>query len=316
MFDCTDAQGKIIEEFIEYDYEKLGKVGHGLSSGAIEKRGINRRTFVNNIDELVSNNFLYLIRSEKHNGPRKKSKQPRAEWKYYVVSHLGVLAYIKWATKNYKELSITKKFFPLITTHQRELNKLYGDLIIHLLEKTVDQINVKPEGQIITPDKKRKIPLSKLILTMNLPIQDLEIIFTDFIGEPKRDEIKYLGGLDHDFDYSKNKIIDQAVTDNFTFAFYFNLINLGKNASELVNLFFKLNFPLIVKENKIYEKDMDVLTRNLKKFQVKLEKNSKLITSLVNRDQNLNKLFKEKLQYLNSQLNQAKIIKHLQQNLK
>lgn len=316
MFDPTDAQGKIIEEFIDYDAEKKGNVGYGLSSGGMEKRGINRRTFVNNVDDLVSNNFLYLTHSKIYS-TRKKNKEIKSPWNYYVVSHLGVLAYIKWATRNNKDFSITKKFFPLITKHMKELQKLYGyDIISLFFQKTVDQINVKPQGQITSPNHEQRIKLKKLNATMTLPIQDLEVTFTDFIGEPKTKEIKRFDGLEYDFDYSQNETIDKTITDRFTFAFYFNLINASQNANELLNLALKANPPFFKKGKKVYQKNLEELTKFLKQFQTKIEKNSKLITSIINNDPELHKLFTETLSDLNSQLSKAKIIKHLQQSIK
>ena len=55
MIALTEIQARILEEFLKFNQED--KDNSGLTSGSLGKRGINRKTFTDNLDYL-QNHFL------------------------------------------------------------------------------------------------------------------------------------------------------------------------------------------------------------------------------------------------------------------
>lgn len=310
MLDLSDAQGKIIKEFINFDADKLGNVGYGLTAGAIEKRGINRRTFETNVNELVKNNFLYLTKSEKHGA----TKSP---WRYYIVSHFGVLAYFKWInkTKIDKYGVITKRFFPLITKHWIELKKIYVELLYEVLQNTTDQLSLEPQVSLLGKNQSKQLHSKKLVekMTIKLGTIDVTLYRNIQILEIFEWEHNYAG--DKIYGYSHNIDIEKGVTDRFTFVFYFNLINLGLDVAELLTLMLKTNPPFKIQNKKFIVKDSNNIKKSANKFQTKMKRNSNSVISIINNDPELHKLFKNTLDEIYSKMTQRKIIKHLQERI-
>lgn len=318
MLRLTDAQGKIIESIVKYDADELGNIGYGLTSYKIETLGINRRTFTINVDELIENNFLYLIRSDMHySGRRTEHKDKSSPWNYYQVSTLGFLAYQNWLRQSQKNKTgiITRKYFPLITEHWKTIHKLYGQVMIEILIQTTNQINVEPQFKLIHKETKKKIFSRKLVDTLTLNIGTIDVIFYRNLGEieivkPNKKKITQI------YDQTRNKEINKAVRDRFTFAFYFNLINFGFDTGKMIEYIFTNKPPFYSKGKKIYFKDMNILAKSTQIFQNKMKKNSKLVIKIINDNPKLYRLFKQTLDEVHSKLSQRKIIKLLNESIK
>ena len=85
MITLTDTQFQIIEAFLE-NTKNEGEIKKGLSSAALGKSGINRRTFEINQKHLLENHLLKVIHEEKHGVQT---------WKYYDVTRVGVFRIFK-----------------------------------------------------------------------------------------------------------------------------------------------------------------------------------------------------------------------------
>ena len=309
MLSLTDAQGKIIQAMIDYDAQKFGEVRYGFTSYKISKLGINRRTFEINVEKLLENNFLYLIRSVQHGG----EISPR---KYYQVTNLGFIAYQKWVFDHKKKTGmITRRFFPLITEHWKSLDTLYGNIMIDILKQTTNQIDVISKFLIHHKETKKKILSRKLVEVLTLNIGTIDIILYRDLGEtevvkPRKRKITQR------FDQTTNTEINKAVRDRFTFAFYFNLINFGYDTGKMLEYVLTNKPPFYSKGKKIYFKNIDTVAKSAKTFQNKMEKNSNSVIKIINNDPKLYRLFKQTLDEVYSKLNQRKIIKLLKERIR
>ena len=72
MIEITDVQAQILEVFINHQNSfdrssnNVGPKKRGLSSVGISKKGINKRTFLNNCAFLVNHYLIKIIHEEEH----------------------------------------------------------------------------------------------------------------------------------------------------------------------------------------------------------------------------------------------------------
>ena len=250
-------------------------------------------------------------------GKRTKHKDTSSPWKYYQVSTLGFLAYQNWIITSNKNKTgiLTKKYFPLISEHWKTIHKLYGQVMIEILVQTTKQINVEPELILTHKATKKQIFSRKLVETLTLNIGTIDVIFYRNLGEtevvkPNKKKITQI------YDQTQNKEINKAVRDRFTFAFYFNLINFGYDAGQMLNYLLTNKLPHYLQGDKTNSKNYNAIAKSVQRFQNKMKKNSNLVIKIINNDPKLYRLFKQTLDEVYSKLNQRKIIKLLQERIK
>lgn len=310
MLELSDIQGRILNAFVEYDGDNKGEIGYGLTSGKLGKLGINRKTFdntdknsINNKDFLLDNYFLRITRKESHG---------QQYWIYYKITTLGVIAYLKWASelKSEYQVSYSQTFFPLITRHLKKIIELYGDTVSHILSNTALRINIK--SQVSGIIKNQRVDSRTLICSMTLRVGDFDIIYDQFLDKPLFKKIKHI--VDIDYEDEINDKLNQKLSDCFTFVFYYNLINSGLNANEIVNLFIK-EYNTFEKKNGDYYIDEKKFKIRLKKHQIKLQTNYKKILKLIKSDSELHKLISDNYDEVLSKLDQTSIIEEMRKNL-
>jgi len=310
MLTLSKTQGETLNAIIDYESDKFGEIGYGVTSGKLEKLGINRKTFdntdknsINNKDFLVEKNFLRITRIEKHG---------TQNWIYYKITTLGVIAYLKWASELQYENQVifSQTFFPLMTRHLRKIHELYGDTLNDIVSNTSLQINVKP--QVTGTIKNQEHYSESIICSITLRVGDLDIIFDQFLGKYKFQKIQH--DINTDFDDSENNELNDILANSYTFVFYYNLINSGLNANEMSNLFIKQYNPF-KKNNDQYHTDEKEFKQTLTRLKNKLQKNHKKILTIIKNDPELHEMFLQYLDKIMSKLNQDTIIKNLKKNL-
>ncbi len=138
MIDLSDIQAEILKTFLDYERKTEGNISKGLTSGAVAKRGLNRRTFEINIDFLLAHHLLKITKEEKHG---------TQTCKYYDLTPLGVIAFLKWngQQKPRKNFVLSNRFFPHITKYKKQLEELFTKKGLQIiLERTTEQIDLNP----------------------------------------------------------------------------------------------------------------------------------------------------------------------------
>jgi hypothetical protein len=310
MLELNDIQGKILTAFVDYDGQNQGEIGKSVTSGKLEKLGINRKTFdntdpksVNNKDFLIKNYFLRITRKEKHG---------QQNWIYYKITTLGLIAYLKWAfnTDSSTNIIFSDTFLPLISKYFKIIYEIYGNTLSNILSNTSQKINVTP--QVTGTFKNKSINSNSIVCSMSLRIGDFDIIYNQFLGKPILEEIKHI--VDIDYDDKKNNKLNQKLSECFTFLFYYNLINSGSSSNEMFNLFLSENNYLHI-ENDNHNFDKKEFRIKFKKFIIKLKKNKKKILKLIKSDPKLHKLISNNFDKVLVKLNQTSILEDMRKNL-
>ena len=324
MLPITDAQGRILEKFIEYDGKMEGKIKNGLTSGALEKLGISRQTFDKKDKERemkrgkkIETNKDYLL--EHYFIRRNKTEDHGTQiWEYYLITTLGVLEYLKWKASELLKTpaTITKTFFPLIIEHLQELQSLYHkDVIGIVLLETAKKIKVQPEVTIRTINTRKIIPTKNLTMEMSLPMGQVDVVLYHDLGEPKI--IMKPSKLTKIYDDSQNNKLNQKISEWYTFAFYYNLINLPSDAALMIRSMWQLYPFFKVKDSKIYDvTDIPKYQEKTKRFQRKMSSSTNSVIKIINQDPKLHSLFKKNFVELEDKLQDREIIKLLQTKIK
>lgn len=302
MIGISDSQAKILEKLIEYDLESSE---WGLTSGAIEKRDINRKTFANNINWLLENYFVKITWSDDHG---------LQVWKYYMVTQLGVLAYLKWITKKdvEKSIDITERFAPLLVKHLGKIKEWYGDIADYALKKAVSQINVNPISVLHLKSKKKSQPSKEMVESMTLTFGSVDIIFYRDMGKPVFEKIHKFGK--DIYDHRKNKKFGTDIANRFTFAYFFNLINLVYSTGDFMEASMEIN-PIARRfKNKIILEDTTKIIKRTESLVNKLQENKKKVIQMISEDKDLSELFKSTISEMSSKIKEPKIIKYLQES--
>lgn len=136
MIEITESQASILEKFLEY--EELSKDSeNGLTGGSLGKRGINRKTFTDNLAFLEEHYLIYKNFEEQHG---------IQNWKFYRIFPFGALSYYLWKIRKYptKEIKISKKFFPLIHDYYPKLKKWFGNEVNYCLRNALMNLDLEP----------------------------------------------------------------------------------------------------------------------------------------------------------------------------
>lgn len=316
MISISNIQAEILEKFTDYDLKTQGEVGKGLSNAALGKRGINRRTFELNENFLLNHYLIKLVHIEKHG---------IQTWKYYDITPLGVFSYLKWCRTNRKQSEIihSKRFFPYLVKHEKNLKKLIGDSFFnHLVNDAIRQIDVYPEFTISDMKGKELGYPTTFIEKTIIEFNTISILFhrifninpekKQFGAFTKKGEI--LGDKEDVTIFVDDRTITDRVIDKLTFLFFYNLLGnfpnskfedivgfgesfMARDDSEVGKLLRSLNSKPKGKQ----EKSLLQIYQNLDK-----------VISMVKKDQKLVSLIKNNLTELTTNLQEIKPIKDLQ----
>ncbi|MCH7648511.1 MAG: hypothetical protein IIA83_07890, partial [Thaumarchaeota archaeon] len=133
----TDKQAEIIKAYIDHYRDESNKITQGITAEGLEKYGIEPKTFRNHKDYFLKNYFLRLNTVEYH-GSR--------NYFYFQVTHLGVLAYLKWQSKSEpSDIWLDRDFFPMLFKYWGELVESFEQVFFDVLTKTLNRIEIRPE---------------------------------------------------------------------------------------------------------------------------------------------------------------------------
>ena len=282
MLEITDTQGRILEAFMKYDAQKEGNVGYGLTSGGLEKMGINRKSF-DNTDKNSINNRQHLLKNDLIT-PTRIEKHGKQNWQYYKLTILGVLAYLKWANHVGLKKIISSSFFPLILMHAKEVRKLYGQITDGILAITADRLELELQETLVNSDTGQEKKFGDMIEATTLPIFFVDVTFFRIFKRLKIQRIDH--GITTTFE-NPNLETYNKIADKFTFVFYFNFLNLVFHKYELFNLINKM-YPVKLENGKLDSKYTKTLVN-------KIKKNAHRLTMIISSDPQLSKIFKENL---------------------
>lgn len=311
MILLTEQQGKMIKKLVENTQKVPNQNFLGLSSGGLEKLGINRRTFEINLDFMLHYQLIKKTHEEKHNFQ---------EWRYYDVTQLGFLALLKWLpSKEILKMDVKKfgRFIPYIAIHWDKLISLYEVEIFSILKQSIEQIEIKPAFSDLKGYKKKLPTWNKIFVEkMRLEFSDpaVEMVFTRVFGvysdkekgEAEKNGIKLYFP---NFENMRNSVIKRL-----TFVFFFNLIRAPHEISlhrNLWNVKPKMGIP-----------SQDEIDKEIKKFGLqykktlnRMNKASSEVISMIRYDQELTSIIHENLDEIVPKFTQPKIITILRDQL-
>jgi DNA-binding PadR family transcriptional regulator len=311
MIQLTEQQSNIIKKLVENTQKVPNQNFLGLSSGGLEKLGINRRTFEINLDLMLHNQLIKIIHEEKHN---------RQKWRYYDITQLGFLALLKWLPqKELLKIDVKKfgRFIPYIAIHWDELIRLYDDEIYSILKQSIEQLEIKPLFTDLNISKTKQPAWNKVFVeNTRLEFSDpgVEMIFTRVFGvySDKEKEQAEENGIKlyfPNFEDMRNSVIKRL-----TFVFFFNLIRAPLEISlhhDLWNVKPKIGIP-----------SKDEIDKQAKKFGLqykktlnRMDKASSEVISMIRYDQELMSIIHENLDEIVPKSTQPKIITILRDQL-
>lgn len=305
MLNLNNTQARVIGKFIEIYRDETNNVSDGITGHDFDKKTKLAKLFRKHREVFLDNYFIRITKIIHH-----FTRHDR----FFQVTPLGVLAYLKWFTNsNLSEFQLDREFFPLLWKHWDKLNDIYGDILPDIVRKTLDRIEVKPimSGKL----NDTTISLSDLNESIMIPLGRIEVKifrqYTSLIKQEINDRIK--DGKEHT--QSINKIIDDEISERFTFLFYFNLLNHGFDVGEMIDVlfpnrvaFFDLNQKLtdIIKEKKKSE---------IKEFESKMKRGANEVFSIIHRDKELHKLMKGTVSEIMNDLGNRKNLQVIFQKL-
>ncbi len=302
MLELNNTQGHILGVFSEHYADNFGNI-QGISGGMLERMNIPAKSFRNHKDYLIDNYLIRLSKIEYH---------ATRNWFYYQITPFGVLAYMKWSNTKKQTILFDGNLFPLIGKHWKKLSKKFGNSLDLLLIDSIDRFSLVPVGSLIKSDQ-IAYTLS-LIESVQLVSLYVDYTFHRFYDapdvlqlEPKMD----LNTFD-EFDNNENLKSDSMLIDRFSFLFFYNLSNLQFNANQKSSLYMKLYSDKMM--SKIRNKKLDVVKSDMHKFIEKTNKDSQFVIKLINKDNELSKLFHETFKELSKKIDK-KIISNIQNQL-
>lgn len=301
MIKINQTQTGIIQAFLRSNKGKIDSK-EGLSSRDLKKLGVNRKSFENHLGFLQNYGLVKLTREERGHGFQ--------VWRYYNITLIGVLSYLQYITSlEIKKNPELMKCFPLIVKHWEKINKLYGAYSIIILERILENFNIEKKVYIGERESKEAPLHINLESVLTLQFDNLEILFKKEAGFNPYKKLEQQNNLNLEFEYLENEI-----SRDFVFAFFFYFLNLPFNFEESNLVWWKRHVSIQVEKKEIENKvklrikgrQKDHL-ESINKFNEKIRQNSIKIVSIIKKDQELKKLFIERLNHINESFRGIKI---------
>jgi len=286
-------QAKMIRVFIDRYRDESGDT-MGITKNGMKKYGIDKNTFRKSEDYFLKNYFLRL-----HSFNRSGM---RLDDKYFQITRLGILAYMKWQLKlKYPKLFLDTDFFPLLFKYWDELIEKYGQIFSDVLEITLDRIDVHFESEF--QHGKNIFFTGKLIESIKIPTTMVDVIIFREYDELVMQKIPTSNKprISETFK-NPNQKIDDKITERFTFLLFFNLLHVGTSSREATNYIMRYCYESDKKPSKqgmeLSKKDHQVLDEIYTSFS---EGGDKLF-SIINNDEELHSLMKSSISEITDML--------------
>ena len=297
----SDTQEEIISTIIEDRKNFEANDRKGISSARIEKLGINRKTFENNIDFLLQNYLLIVTNEEEHK---------KQIWIYYDVTPLSYLLLLRKSgveivLKRTKEGSLNE-FFPYIMRHWEELKKIYGIQIYRSFYSAVKKIDVYLGSHTERGRKARSHRHLEYHSIVNFPSHNIS--FKNYFFIKKYENSKKTSKKIVDFQDIK-KFNEQLVLDT-TFQFYLNLFH-RKSAIKTKNghiIEMYINYNKDESKEDFHEYEYQIWEGEQDRIKKTLE--------IINKDETIRNSLNEKLTQMNSQMDKPFVFNFLLENIK
>ena len=225
MINLTDKQSEILEEFLKFSNENDEE--SGLTSGSLGKRGINRKTFTDNLEFLLNHDLLKQVKIIEHG---------HQKWKFYEITSFGIIALYLWQHENkeIKKIEFNEKFFPLIKRHEKVLRKLTKDQFNRAFVHAISSITFEPVIEVYDEISKKYVTHTKehvasiylklsmdsfIILRKNYTLGD--DVMMDIVDKEGKviEQVNWTG---------KNKDKSDELLEKFVFLFYLHLLYGGQ----------------------------------------------------------------------------------------
>ena len=310
MLDLNKMQSKILGVFVNNYQDYEGEFKRGFTGNSLEKYGIPAKSF-RTYKKYLEDNYLIRLNFIGYHGlarlATEKKSQKRQYWYYYKVTKLGLITYLKWRNENKlpSKITLTKDSFPLLVPHMKKIYKKYGIITNRVLQNTTDQIKIIPRVELKSEKSNRYS--KRLSETLTLPMYDITVQVYREILPPQKipiNNLKQNVGKTDNFSDKINNEIDKSIEERFTFLYLYNLMNLGYDFNEMINVLTLYSKP----------KTITQLEKELPKHLTKMSDNVPFILKLIKSDKNLEVIFKNMTKEISQKLHDSKTFDILRSN--
>lgn len=308
MLDLNKTQSRILKTFVNNYNDYEGEFRHGFTAKMLEKHEIDPKTFRNHKKYLEDNYLIRLNRIEYHGGIKEdkedQTKKKGQYWYYYKVTKLGLIAYLKWLgdTNIKTEITLTESAFPILVKLMPKIYAKYGKIANNILQNTAEQIKIIPKLEF----KVESSHYSKtLVETITLPMADITLEIKREITPPEKiptDNLKPDVLRVDDFSDRANNEIDDSIEERFTFLYFYNLINSGKDFTEMINVFTLYSTK---------EYTADEFKEQIILHMDKMANNIPFTIKLIRSNKKLRTIFQNMLKEINGKIENPKILDFL-----
>lgn len=301
MIRITPTQATLLRAFLK---PRRNAYSNGLSSLALKGLGINRKTFDNHNGFLLNSGLIKIVREEKDHGNQ--------TWKYYELTPVGFLAYLQYIHYSdiNKIINSQDKFFPLLFRHWKKITKLYGKYSGYIFQRVLNYFDIGSKYYVGKREGNEAPLYINAIQTLTLPFQSLSVSFIKEEGFDPYNESNPVVDAQKNFEK-----IESNVENDFTFSFFFYLLNLPSNSEEQSTVWWEHHAEYYKQRLKVRAKGKDHL-ESLNEFANKIRENSIKILSIIKTDKELMNSFLKNLNFINKKFTKPKILTLLEKELR
>jgi len=306
MLDLSNTQAKIIKAFIENYRDESGKISQGIAQKGLKKYGLEPKTFEYNKEYFLKNYFLRPL-TFKQRGDRNEL--------YFQITRLGVLAYLKWqSTSKISDVRIDRDFFPELFKYWGELVESFEQVFFDVLRKTLERMEIRPEFEGVIHGE--KIYGGRLDESILIPMEMMDVKLFRKYKQPEIQNIptKKSWGKSTTFE-TLNQEIDDKITQRFTFLLLFNLLHLGTNTQEFLNLMLQNYTKLVDNEEEPVEEAKKENNKVMNGVHKRITENTTKLFSIINHDDVLLPLMKSSISEITDMLANRKNIQEIYDKL-
>ena len=234
---------------------------------------------------------------------------------YYQITRLGILAYLKWQSKSkISDVWIDRDFFPELFKYWGELIESYEQVFSDVLRKTLERMEIRPEFEGIISGE--KVYGGRLDESIIIPMEMMDVKFFRKYKQPEMQEIptKRDWGKTITFE-TLNQEIDDKITQRFTFLLLFNLLHLGINKQEYLNLMLQNYTELVDNEKEPVEDRKKENAKVMNEVHKRITENTVKLIEIINHDDVLLPLMKSSISEITKMLSNRKNIQEIYDKL-
>jgi len=274
----------------------------GLSSLDLKGLGVNRKTFDNHNGFLLNTGLIKIVREKDHGSQI---------WKYYELTPVGFLAYLQHIhySKINKIINSQDRFFPLLFRHWKKFTMLYSKYSGYIFQRVLNYFEVDTNVYVDKRKGNESLLYINPKLTLTLPFQGLNVSFTKEEGFDPFQESDQVVDVQQNFEK-----IERNIENDFTFSFFFYLLNLPFNFEEKNTVWWEHHVTFDKQGLKVKAKGKDHL-ESINEFNSRMKKNSMRVLSIIKTDKDLMKLFVDHFNFINEKFVKPEILTVLEKEM-